>query len=93
MKDVTKILYTVDGYNKDENVLLVTIKDEGKIAIRLMKPYPQTPEELDQLVRQMAMPLEVAQALQMPPGDLGYIEDLIGKERETTRKPFNERNN
>ncbi len=63
----------------------ISFEDGTWTKIPLMTPFPKTPEEMDSIVRQFALPKEVAEARLEPHGDLSFITEMIGKERETKR--------
>lgn len=85
MTDFSTAKYVIDSFDPKDNVVFVRVLDEENLAIRLMHPYPTNAEELDALIQHHIMPLEVAIARAAPPGDVSFIEGLVGAEREVKR--------
>lgn len=83
---MNELKYTVSNFDAASTTISVDFDDGTWAQIRLTKPLPKNKEELENLIKQFAAPVEAIQAIADPDADLSYINDLVGVQGTTTRK-------
>ena len=78
--------YKITKFDTQLKMIDVSFDDGTWAQLRLSNPLPKNQQDLENLIRDYAAPIEAIQAQQNPDADLSYIENLVDKEFETTRK-------
>lgn len=77
--------YTITKFDEEHKLVVVTFDDGGWAEIRLTNPLPKNIDELEDMIKRFAAPVEAIEALTSPDADLAYIAPLVGSERTTSR--------
>lgn len=85
MSDHSKLEYCIVDYNAEERIVSFEIKDEGLYNIKLMKPFPESIEDVEDMIRDHGYPVEYYESLEETPV-FDFIFPEINKKRETYRK-------
>lgn len=78
--------YKITKFDNQLKIVDVSFDDGTWAQLRLSNPLPKNQQDLEMLIKDYAAPIEAIQAQQSPDADLSYIENLVDKEFETTRK-------
>lgn len=78
--------YKITKFDTQLKIIDVSFDDGTWAQLRLSNPLPKNQQDLEMIIKDYAAPIEAIQAQQSPDADLSYIEDLVDKEFETTRK-------
>jgi hypothetical protein len=78
--------YKITKFDNQLKTLEVFFDDGTWASLRLTNPLPKNQQELEQIIKDYAPPIEAIEAQKSPDADLSYIQTLVGIECETTRK-------
>ena len=82
--DANTVSFTITNFDENRKLLSVTFENGSTASIQLMPPFPQTQEEIENVVKQFTPPTEVVHALNANT-DLSFVSDLINQTITTTR--------
>jgi transcriptional regulator with GAF, ATPase, and Fis domain len=80
-----ELKYYITKFDEENKLIDVVFQDGNWAQIRLVKPFPSNIEELEQLIKTFASPVEVIEARQDTEADLSFINSLLNVEQTCER--------
>lgn len=83
---MNELTYVITKFNETTKTIDVSFEDNSWAQIRLTNPLPKNKEELENIIKEFAAPIEAIEAQISPDADLSYINSLVNEQNITTRK-------
>lgn len=83
---MNELKYVITKFDEATKTIQVSFEDNSWAQIRLTNPLPKNQEELENIIKDYAAPIESIEAIVSPDADLSYIKNIVDKEQITTRK-------
>lgn len=78
------VTYKITNFDAEKLLLDVVFEDGGWARISLTAPLPESPEDIDEIVKRFTAPVEHLEAKQSSVS-LAYIDTMLGVPRTTAR--------
>jgi len=86
-----KLDYTIKEFDKVNKKLTVEFGGDGYAVISLTEPFPETREDLENIIRSFAPTVEEKKAATVEDPKMDYIDSLIGNTQKTRRSTWEEK--
>lgn len=83
---MNELKYVITKFDEETKTIQVSFEDNSWAQIRLTNPLPKNQEELENIIKDYAAPVEAIETMISPDADLSYIKNIIDKQQTTTRK-------
>jgi hypothetical protein len=83
--------YTITEFDRVSKKLTVEFGEDGYAVISLTEPFPETREDLENIIRSFAPTVEEKKAITIEDTKMNYIDSLIGNTQKTKRSTWAEK--